>query len=219
MCIYLKKIACHLCTYETEDVEDGLAAVLLTVHSNGIHTPTSSSTQSATRVEKVKCPTISPAGTSKDWSYLSRWKDYTKATKIKGKDEVLQLLECCDEQLRKDLTRNAGGSIANKPIDEVTQAIKSLAVREENPMVACVQLHNMHQDCDEAIRSFCAQACGQASICKFTIPCPNCTTSVNYNDNILCDVLTRGLADGEIQLDILADKKTGQNPRGSHTIR
>jgi hypothetical protein len=46
--------------------------------------------------------------------------------------------------------------IANKPIDEVTQAINSLAVREENPMVARVQLHNMHQDSDEAIRSFCA---------------------------------------------------------------
>jgi hypothetical protein len=159
-------------------------------------------------VEKVKRPTISSAGTSEDWSYfLSRWKDYTEATKLKGKDEVLQLLECCDEQLRKDLTRNAGGSIANKPIDEVTQAIKLLAVREENPMVARVQLHNMHQDRDEAIRSFCARARGQASVCKFTIPCPNCATSVNYTDNILCDVLTRGLADGEIQLDLLADKK------------
>ena len=30
---------------------------------------------------------------------------------------------------------------------------------------------------------------------------------MNYTDNVLCDVLTRGLADGEIQLDLLADKK------------
>ena len=138
---------------------------------------------------------------------LSRWNDYTAATKITGKDEVLQLLECCDEQLRKDLTRNAGGSLANKPLQEVMQAIKTLAIRDENAMVGRVQLHNMRQDHDETIRSFCARARGQAGVCKFTINCPNCHTVVNYTDNVLCDVLTRGLADSELQLDLLADKK------------
>ena len=196
------------CTYETDDVEDGLAAVLLTVHSNGTHLPITTSTQPTAKIERIRRPTLSCAGTSEDWSYfLSRWNDYTAATKITGKDEVLQLLECCDEQLRKDLTRNAGGSLANKPLQEVMQAIKTLAIRDENAMVARVQLHNMRQDHDETIRSFCARARGQAGVCKFTINCPNCHTVVNYTGNVLCDVLTRGLADGEIQLDLVADKK------------
>ena len=135
------------CTYETDDVEDGLAAVLLTVHSNGTHLPITTSTQPTAKIERIRRPTLSCAGTSEDWSYfLSRWNDYTAATKITGKDEVLQLLECCDEQLRKDLTRNAGGSLANKPLQEVMQAIKTLAIRDENAMVARVQLHNMRQD-------------------------------------------------------------------------
>ena len=85
-------------------------------------------------------------------------------------------------------------------------AIKKLAVREENTMVARVQLHNMKQDRDEAIHSFGARQCWQASVCKFTIKCPSCEADVNYTENILCDVLTCGLADGEIQLDLLGDK-------------
>ena len=47
---------------------------------------------------------------------------------------------------------------------------------------------------------------GQAGICKFNTQCPECHTSVNYTEHILRDVLTRGLADSEIQLDLLGDK-------------
>ena len=85
-------------------------------------------------------------------------------------------------------------------------AIKRLAVREENTMVARVQLHNMRQDRDETIRSFDARLRGQAGICKFTIKCPNCENDVNYTENILRDVVTRGVTDSDIQLDLLSDK-------------
>ena len=100
------------CTFETDDVQDSLAAVLTSVHSTGTHTVAAPSTNgnAAAKVEKVCHPTISTAGSSEDWSYfLTRWQDYVDATKITGKYKVVQLLECCDEQLRKDLTRNTGG--------------------------------------------------------------------------------------------------------------
>ena len=85
-------------------------------------------------------------------------------------------------------------------------AIRKLAVQEESTMVAWVQLHNMHQDRDGTVRSFCAHLHGQAGICKFTTQCPSCDTNVNYTEHILCDVLTHGLADSKIQLDLLGDK-------------
>ncbi|CAG2222071.1 unnamed protein product [Mytilus edulis] len=161
----------------------------------------------AAKVEKVKRPVISTAGTSEEWAYFeSRWSDYVEATKIAGRDKVVQLLECCDEQLRKDLTRSAGGSLTNKPVQEVLAAIKKLAVREENTMVARVTLHNMRQDRDEPVRSFCARLRGQAGVCKFFIQCPTCNTDVNYTDTIIRDVLARGISDPEIQLDLLGDK-------------
>lgn len=206
------------CTYETEDVTDGLATVLLSVHSAGTHTaqPHTTATiqpqvpKTAARVEKVRRPTVTAAGSSEDWAYfLTRWQDYVEATKIEGKDLIIQLLECCDEQLRKDLTRNAGGSLTNNTANDVLAAIKKLAVREENTMVARVQLHNMCQDRDETIRSFGARLRGQAGVCKFHVTCQTCNIDVNYTEHIIRDVITRGLADSEIQLDLLGH--TNQN--------
>ncbi|XP_071177635.1 uncharacterized protein [Mytilus edulis] len=191
------------CDYVTDDLDAAIVAVLITVHST-THAP---GPVTAANVEKVKRPVISTAGTSEEWAYFeSRWSDYVEATKIAGRDKVVQLLECCDEQLRKDLTRSAGGSLTNKPVQEVLAAIKKLAVREENTMVARVTLHNMRQDRDEPVRSFCARLRGQAGVCKFFIQCPTCNTDVNYTDTIIRDVLARGISDPEIQLDLLGDK-------------
>ena len=198
-------ISCPLpdCPYTTDDVEAAVAAVLLTIHATQ-HTAPQPVTSA--KVEKVKRPTISSAGSSEDWAYFeSRWTDYVDATKLQGKDKVVQLLECCDEDLRKDLTRNNGGSLANKTEAEVLAAIKRLAVRVENCMVARVHLHNMRQDRDETIRSFGARIRGQANVCRFSIACTNCEQEVNYTDAILRDVLTRGMSDPEIQLDLLSD--------------
>ena len=124
-----------------------------------------------------------------------RWKDYAQATKLKGKDMVIQLLKCCEEQPRKDLTRDAGGLLTNTSVDEIMAAIKKHAVREENAMVTPVQLHSMRQNQDKTIHSFGALLGAQASVCNFLIKCPGCDTDVNYTQNILCDVVTRWLAD------------------------
>ena len=127
---------------------------MLSVHTTGTHTASpASAAPAAAKVAKVRRPTVSAAGSSEEWSYfLIRWQDYVEATKVTGKDRVVQLLECCDEQLCKDLTRNTGGSLTNKTVDEVMAAIKKLTVREENTMVARVQLHNMKKDQDETTK-------------------------------------------------------------------
>ena len=63
----------------------------------------------------------------------------------------------------------------------------------------------MRQDRDETIRSFGARIPGQAGVCKFSITCQNCQHDANYTEAILRDVLTRGMSDTEIQLDLLSD--------------
>jgi hypothetical protein len=42
--------------------------------------------------------------------------------------------------------------------------------------VARVTLHNMRQDRDEPVRSFCAHLRGQAGVCKFLITSPEVLT-------------------------------------------
>ena len=188
------------CDYATPDLDAAIVAQLLATHTI-THTA-----GPVAKVDKVKRPSLSAAGTSEDWLYFeSRWQEYVDATKITGKDKTIQLLECCDESLRKDLMRTAGGSLANKEEATVLAAIKKLAVREENPMVARVALHNMKQDRDEPIRNFGARLRGQASVCKFLVTCPTCNVDISYMDHILRDVLTRGISDPEIQLDLLGD--------------
>ena len=201
----MPQISCPItgCDYKTEDVDPTVAVALINLHATQHAVPAATS---PAKLEKVKRPTVSSAGSSEDWAYFtSRWDDYVDATKVTGKDKVVQLLECCDEDLRKDLTRNAGGSLTSQSEENVLAAIKRLAVREENSMVARVHLHNMQQDRDETIRSFGARIRGQANICKFNIKCPSCANDVNYTDAILRDVLTCGMSDHEIQLDILSD--------------
>ena len=197
------------CDFETDDVSDQLAATLLSIHASGDHAPgsASASTSSKVKVEAVRRPTISSAGSSEEWSYfLTRWTDYTSATKVAGTDRIIQLLECCNDELRKDLTRTEGGSLSNKPEADVLAAIKKLAVREENTMVARVTLHEMKQDRDEPIRAFGARIQGQANVCKYLLDCSSCGNEVNYKDQILRDVLTRGISDPDIQLDLLSSK-------------
>ena len=193
------------CEYETPDVDPVIAAALITTHATSHQTP--SQPMQTARVEKVKRPSILSAGTTEDWQYFkSRWGDYVKATKLEGTDKVIQLLECCDKQPRKDLTRNAGGSLTGMTEDQVLKAMKTLAIREENTMVARVTLHNMRQDRDEPVRAFGARLRGQASVCKFTQKCPSCNADVDYTEAMIKDVLCRGLEDSEIQMDLLGDK-------------
>ena len=72
-------------------------------------------------MEKVKRPSVSSAGTTKDWQYFkSRWDDYVKATRLQGTDRTIQLLECCD------VTRNAGSTLTGMAEDEVFTAIRRL---------------------------------------------------------------------------------------------
>ncbi|VDI59471.1 Hypothetical predicted protein, partial [Mytilus galloprovincialis] len=146
--------------YETYELEPVVVAALLTTHST-VHSAAAGAIVSA-KVEKVKRPTVASAGSSEDWTYfVSRWKDYIQATKVSGKDLVIQLLECCDETLRRDITRSAGGSLVDKSEQEVLAAMRTLAVKEENTMVARVSLHGMTQDCDETVRSFGVRLRGQ----------------------------------------------------------
>ena len=195
------------CKYQTDEaatIDQGLK--LLEMHERAHHT-SAPSTASTARVEKFRRPTISGGGSSEDWAYFkTRWEEYSLATGLDDNSKVPQLLECCDEQLRRDLTRAAGGTLASHTEDNVLAAIRKLAVREDNTMVARFALHNMQQDADEPIRAFGARIKGQAGVCQFSVSCPKCETQVPYTDQVLRDVVVQGLYDQEIRQDVLGDQ-------------
>lgn len=109
-----------------------------------------------------------------------------------------QLLGCCDDHLRKDLTPAAGGTLTANTEKEVLTEMEALAVRRENILVARVTLHNMSQDRDETIWPFGARFKVQAGTCKYVPKCSPTTfrADVDFTETILRDVLGRGMAAG-----------------------
>lgn len=96
-------------------------------------------------------------------------------------------------------------------------AIKSLAVTAENPKVARVTLSRMTQDRTEPIRSFAARLRGQAEVCRFIKKCPKCDCVTNQGEERVADQLCIGLADAEIQEDLL--KNPNQDLTVEETIK
>ena len=190
-----------------DDLDATVLLSLIQIHERTAH-PTDQNNPGAhnTKAEKVRRPMISSSGTTEEWQYfLTRWNEYKLATRLAGHDIVLQLLECADDSLRRDLIR-AYGSLANETEENALEAIKTLAVKPENILVARAQLHNMHQDRDESARSFCARLRGQAGVCNFT-KSKKCTCSqdiqIDYSEEIIRDALIRGISDEDIKLEIL----------------
>ncbi|GFO35992.1 RNA helicase [Plakobranchus ocellatus] len=97
-----------------------------TTYPSTVSTP---SPVSNIKAEKVKRPVISAAGTSEEWAYFQQESsDYMAVTNLSGSDVVCQLLECCDENLRKDFIRSIG-ALADKNEARGLQSIKTLTVR------------------------------------------------------------------------------------------
>ena len=117
----------------------------------------------------------------------------------------MQLLECCEEPLRKDLTRTTNDNLTDRSEEQLLSAIRLLAVRKENVMVSRVLLHQMRQDNGEAIRGFAARVKGQAHVCEYITNCHDCEKSISYSDTVVRDVLILGIADQDIQLELLGN--------------
>ena len=95
----------------------------------------------------------------------------------------------------------AGGRFANKEENTALATMQKLAVKIENVMVARVALHNMQQNKDESVRSFCARLRGQAS--KYAVTCPDCNKDINYTNQIVRDCVVWDITDDDIRLDVL----------------
>ena len=203
------------CDFATPDgLDPAVVAALLNGHML-VH-----SQATRTKPTPVRRPEITAGGTTENWHYfLTRWRAYSLAVHLVGPDITIQLLECLEPKLRRDVTRNVIGPL---PIEQHTEAellaaIKALAVREENPKVARVALSRMVQDRGEPIRSFAARLRGQAEVCMFTKKCSGCNVVNNQGEQRVADQLCVGLADPDIQEDLLKD--TNQAMSVEETIR
>ena len=109
------------CDNETPDYEASTVAAVHNTHAS-FHSFSSSTPE---KVERVRRPTNASAWTSDEWTnFESMWNDYKEASNKKDKELIIQLLECCDENLLKDCKRTQGGSLTEKPEKDVLVPIR-----------------------------------------------------------------------------------------------
>ena len=115
-----------------------------------------------------------------DWAYfLSRWDDYKLSTSLKGGEIVLQLMECCCEQLRRDHHRTYPKTGVGTVTEETRLSeLKQLAVRQKNRMVNRVKLGTLKQDKGEPVRKFYGRVHSLASVSEYTVSCAKCQVPV-----------------------------------------
>ena len=185
-----------------------MAVALMTGHISMDHSQAASF-----KPTQIPRPELSAGETSKGWQYfLNRWKEYSQAANLTAPHITIQLLACLDPKLRRDVTMNATGPT---PLREYTEpdllaAIKAMAVQEENKRAARVTLSRMTQDRGETVRSFVARLRGQAEVCRFDRKCTGCETVNSQSEDRVADQLCVGLADPDIQADLLKEPDRNQ---------
>lgn len=173
----------------------------ITARHSGVSTVTS-------KAEKAKRPELAPDILEEEWSYFkARWTQYKQATGLKGGDIVTQLLECCTEPLRRDHQRTFSGARAANVMEEVIFAeLRQIAVCMRNKAVNRVKLSTLKQDKGEPIRKFSGRVRSLATVNGYSVKCSNeeCGHDVSYTEAVIMDQLIAGLADTDIQKDVLS---------------
>ena len=115
-------------TWEATPPESVLTR-LMDFHSIHVHplAPTDApSRMPAAKAEKMRRPTLTSGINSEDYNYfLQRLTQYKTAALLSGTDIIFQLLECCDEDLRKDHERTSRSETS------VLEFIHHLAVKKK----------------------------------------------------------------------------------------
>ena len=170
----------------------------------------------STRAEKAKRPELASEVSDEDWDYfLARWERYKTSTKLVGEEIVTQLLECCCDQLRRDHHRTFLSDKKNEELTEETlkTQLKQIAVQKRNLLVNRFKVFKLKQDRGELVRKFAGRVRSLAAVSGYSVK--NGDTEVSYTEEVIRDQVIFGLADLEIQRDVLAhqdgDKITLEN--------
>ena len=178
------------CDWEAKTDTVGDYVALYQIHVKARHPDTV--TAASSKAEKAKRPELSSDTSEEDWAYFTtRWDQYKKATGLKGDDIVTQLLECCDEQLRRDHHRTFSGATGAAAVTEetVTAELKQIAVCKRNKAVNRVKLGTLRQDKGEPVRKFAGRIRSLAAVNGYTVKCTkvDCGQDVPYTEAVIID--------------------------------
>ena len=159
--------------------------------------------------DKLPRPQIGEGASQSDWMYFKNaWERYKRSTRLDGQTAIDQLWACASEELARSVYDS--GMQGNFTEVDLLAAMEKLSVRAQNRLVNVVSFLGMSQDSEEPAGSFAARLRGQGAICDFTIKCTSdtCLKENSYVEHMVSHQLVRGLADAEIQEQVLSHAAT-----------
>ena len=218
-------VQCYIdgCEFETPDMGEALAAVVLSHHLSTEHAPQAPGSRSRVEMKKPDRPIVKEDSTDQDWAIFEfEWGRYCKAVDITAKEDVLrsELLNCCDPALRQRLLEMVGPETLNTMTEEDLKAlIKEIAVLSVDPVVHRVQFSGLKQDQGESFQRYVPKLKAKASLCHFVVTgkykCSEACTKdidkellVSYRDDMVESQMVAGLYNPEHRTRIMqeADK-------------
>ena len=160
------------CVYATEDLEEGNALAMLTMHVALIHpqqqqaaAPPAAANNK--KPEKFPRPNIDLDATAETWQdFYTAWLQYKDEYGLAGQAITRQLYACCSTELSTSLS---GGAHFTLQEDQLLENMKKLSVRYQNPAVHVQEFLGTTQQPDEGVRHFLSRLKGVASRCQFDI--------------------------------------------------
>ena len=199
------------CEFQTDNVPNAIAAAQLTGH-NSVHVvqpqvPAPAPAAVQRRGPKVDRPQLTDSINEVTWNaFMQDWNTFVRANHIEDIDKSIQLLSCCDGDLKGKVASICPDAYT-KTAEELLVIVKRLAVIPVAVTVKRNELWSMRQNSGEPVRAFHSRVKGMADICKFLIPCnhqhdPAEDVMIDYSGEMVKHVILQGLYDEDIRREI-----------------
>ena len=186
------------CNFQTDDVSEGIAIALLTNHGLA-HTQ---AVPTIIRGPTLDRPQVNVGISNEEWNvFVRRWEVFYTGSGIDAASAPSQLFQCARPELGDSILK-AHPTATSNTLQQLLTIMRSLAVIPIATGVLRTELLQMHQERDEAFRTYAARVRGKAETCKFIARC-KCGNAVDYTDHTIRDTLLSGIHDHDIRREAL----------------
>ena len=141
--------------------------------------------------------------TEEEWDFVCHeWDNFKKLTNVggNGKEHLKTVLSDISEKVYQRLGAREYSALDEQGLLEEAAAI---AVKKRNKLVHRLKLYDMKQEEDEAITSFETRVKPVARTGKFKVECSDCRKDVDYTDEVVKDMLVKGLYFEDIKAKVM----------------
>ena len=191
--------------------EEQLQTILAASLKTALAAVGSSASDEKPRVKCPERPVIDLGCSETNWAFfLDEWNLYKRRASLTPGQLSDELRTCCSKELRKNLFDFVGSStLSSLGEEDLLKQIKSSAVIGKNKAVHRKEFYEFQQAPDEPVNRFVANLRAKAERCNFTQSCTanGCHQTNSYADQMVKDQMIYGLADKDIQQEVLSKDK------------